>query len=413
MEEAFDQSLSEVLAASLSVGHEQNSTSGEHPRFSSLYKANAFTDKAVSQKKRREDVLKRQKRSRESRLDGLRSAISKLNSDDHEKGNWRENITYKDALMLSEWLLDIPDDLSSDWLMVPCPEGKRTLVVAEGGRTKSFAKSGHLLSTFVSYLPGGGKGCSGFTLLDCIHSFKDHTYFVIDVMAWRKSVYTDSDTECRFFMKKSLFEDLEQPKERSHRYGEGQKRVELFEPLPAFACTEQEIWTALWGDSLPFHAPLDGLLFYHKSLVYVSGVTPAVGWLKPYMVSLVLGIAVPEAILLRMPQSLLQEHYPHLLPLVLSHEASQWGSDLYQQAHNSHASSKKSNSETKKARAKKMIEEEKQVFQEFIEQKTSKSPKAASSSASSSSAGDAKDHSKQQRDRRAEALESMTNALKG
>ncbi len=33
-------------------------------------------------------------------------------------------------LMLSEWLVDIPADLSSDWLMVVCPVGKRSLVVA-------------------------------------------------------------------------------------------------------------------------------------------------------------------------------------------------------------------------------------------------------------------------------------------
>lgn len=33
-------------------------------------------------------------------------------------------------MMLSEWLVDVPADLSSDWLMVVCPVGKRSLVVA-------------------------------------------------------------------------------------------------------------------------------------------------------------------------------------------------------------------------------------------------------------------------------------------
>lgn len=32
--------------------------------------------------------------------------------------------------MLSEWLVDIPEELDDSWNMVPCPEGKRTLVVA-------------------------------------------------------------------------------------------------------------------------------------------------------------------------------------------------------------------------------------------------------------------------------------------
>lgn len=33
-------------------------------------------------------------------------------------------------LMLSEWLVDVPSDLVSDWLMVVCPVGKRSLIVA-------------------------------------------------------------------------------------------------------------------------------------------------------------------------------------------------------------------------------------------------------------------------------------------
>ena len=33
-------------------------------------------------------------------------------------------------LMLSEWLVDVPDDLQQEWLMVVCPFGKRNLVIA-------------------------------------------------------------------------------------------------------------------------------------------------------------------------------------------------------------------------------------------------------------------------------------------
>ena len=32
--------------------------------------------------------------------------------------------------MLSEWLVDVPDDLQREWLMVVCPVGKRNLVIA-------------------------------------------------------------------------------------------------------------------------------------------------------------------------------------------------------------------------------------------------------------------------------------------
>ena len=32
--------------------------------------------------------------------------------------------------MLSEWLVDVPDDLEQEWLMVVCPFGKRNLIIA-------------------------------------------------------------------------------------------------------------------------------------------------------------------------------------------------------------------------------------------------------------------------------------------
>ncbi len=32
--------------------------------------------------------------------------------------------------MQSEWLVDVPIDLSLEWVMVLCPTGKRTLVIA-------------------------------------------------------------------------------------------------------------------------------------------------------------------------------------------------------------------------------------------------------------------------------------------
>lgn len=40
--------------------------------------------------------------------------------------------------------------------------------------------------------------------------------------------------------------------------------------------------------------PLDGLLFYHRKALYSFGCTPLVTWLKPFMLSEVLGISVPS-----------------------------------------------------------------------------------------------------------------------
>ena len=39
-----------------------------------------------------------------------------------------ENVFFQ--LMLSEWMVDKPKDLVENWVMVPCPVGKRSLVVA-------------------------------------------------------------------------------------------------------------------------------------------------------------------------------------------------------------------------------------------------------------------------------------------
>lgn len=32
--------------------------------------------------------------------------------------------------MLSEWMIEKPEDFEANWLMVPCPVGKRSLIIA-------------------------------------------------------------------------------------------------------------------------------------------------------------------------------------------------------------------------------------------------------------------------------------------
>lgn len=38
-------------------------------------------------------------------------------------------------IMLSEWLVDVPSDLDTDWMMVVCPVGKRSLIVSSKVKT--------------------------------------------------------------------------------------------------------------------------------------------------------------------------------------------------------------------------------------------------------------------------------------
>lgn len=50
--------------------------------------------------------------------------------DKNSKKTNRKRNRYADELMLSEWLVDIPESLSKDWICIPCPVGRRCLVVA-------------------------------------------------------------------------------------------------------------------------------------------------------------------------------------------------------------------------------------------------------------------------------------------
>lgn len=38
----------------------------------------------------------------------------------------------------------------------------------------------------------------------------------------------------------------------------------------------------------------DGVLFYHKQALYSFGTTPLVGWLKPFMMTEILSVNIPD-----------------------------------------------------------------------------------------------------------------------
>lgn len=53
-------------------------------------------------------------------------------------------------LMLSEWLVDVPAELDTEWLMVVCPVGKRSLIVAF--KVKVFINAIHAFASTVDVL---------------------------------------------------------------------------------------------------------------------------------------------------------------------------------------------------------------------------------------------------------------------
>lgn len=82
--------------------------------------------------------------------------------------------------------------------------------------------------------------------------------------------------------------------------------------LQSTDCTAESIKAALAAE---YSFSVDGLLFYHRQTHYTPGSTPLVGWLRPYMVTDILGIEVPAGPLTKKP-----EYASHQLQQILEHK---------------------------------------------------------------------------------------------
>ncbi|XP_053449757.1 snurportin-1 isoform X2 [Nycticebus coucang] len=287
--------LSQALAGSFSVSQDLNSTAAPHPRlsqykskYSSLEQSERRRRLLELQKCKRLDYVNHARRLAEDDWTGIESEEEDKKDDEEMDIDSGKKLPkrYANQLMLSEWLIDVPSDLGQEWIVVVCPVGKRALIVASRGSTSAYTKSGYCVNRFPSLLPGGNRQNSttakDYTILDCIYSEVNQTYYVLDVMCWRGHPFYDCQTDFRFYWMHSKLPEEE---------GLGEK-------------------TKL--------NPVDGLLFYHKQTHYSPGSTPLVGWLRPYMVSDVLGVAVPAGPLTTKP-----EYAGHQLQQIIEHKRSQ------------------------------------------------------------------------------------------
>ncbi|KAG7265341.1 hypothetical protein CRUP_014377 [Coryphaenoides rupestris] len=309
--------LTRVLSASFAVSRAPNSTACPHPRLAQ-YKSKFSV---LEQSERRRRFLELQKTKRLNYVNHARrladgdwagpdsdgeeeEAMEKKNEGDRKKEEEEEAAAeeegmeiekrklprhYANQLMLSEWLVDVPAELDTEWLMVVCPVGKRSLIVAsktefrfywlqskvqeaEGladitkrnpGSTAAYTKSGYCVNRFPSLLPD-------YTILDCIYSEMDRTFYILDVMCWRGHPVYD----CPF----------------------------RFVSLQSTECTAPSIQQALITD-------------YDFNTHYTPGSTPLVGWLRPYMVPDILGVAVGPGPLTARP-----DYADHQLQQILEHK---------------------------------------------------------------------------------------------
>ncbi|XP_046574481.1 LOW QUALITY PROTEIN: snurportin-1-like [Haliotis rubra] len=304
--------LTAALATSFSVTRELNTTAAEHPRFSQ-YKLKLSPSER--QEARRRKILEIQKNRRFDFSNHARNLTEGVwdKPQDEQKVEDEEVVEedmevqtslhkpgryYKDQLMYSEWLVEVPQDLEKEWLLVVCPTGKRRLVIAAKGQTTAYSKGGFKCMTFPSCLPGGNRGQGGreymgSTILDCLYCEKNKTYYVLDMMYWKNMPIYDSETEFRFYWMHEKLQEIEMVSvaRKTNPY--------RFVPLPSFPCTAVNISNAISYANFD----IDGLLFYHKRTHYTFGSTPLVVWLKMYMVPDVLNIAVPYKEVAKAPQN--------------------------------------------------------------------------------------------------------------
>ena len=201
--------------------------------------------------------------------------------------------SYKNQLMLSEWLVDVPLDFENNWYMIICPVAKRCLVVSHKGKTLAYSRSGHYMKQFPSHLPGG---CwkrkftmHDYCILDCLYHEGLQTFFVMDIMCWGGHPVYDSDTEFRFYWLNAKLSEvgdevLIQAKTNPYK----------FVPLQYYCCNKDSLQGVL---SSKYPIEVDGLIFFHKQAHYFRGRSPLVLWLKPHMVSEILSISVSQAFL--------------------------------------------------------------------------------------------------------------------
>lgn len=326
--------LTQALSASFAVSKEPNSTAGPHPRLAQ-YKSKYSV---LEQSERRRRFLEQQKTKRlnyvnharrladgdwtgadsdgEEQLEAEEQGEQPRDGPEEEEEEGMEVERrklpkhYANQLMLSEWLVDVPSELGRDWLLVVCPVGKRSLIVASKGSTAAYTKSGYCVNRFPSLLPGGNRHNSAmgkdYTILDCIYSEVDRTYYILDVMCWRGHPVYDCPTEFRFYWLQSKVQETEGLSQIAKR------NPFRFVSLQSTDCCVESIQKSLAAD---YSFSVDGLLFYHKQTHYTPGSTPLVGWLRPYMVADILGIRVPDGPLTRKP-----DYAGHQLQQILEHK---------------------------------------------------------------------------------------------
>ncbi|KAF4142836.1 hypothetical protein GN958_ATG07973 [Phytophthora infestans] len=201
-------------------------------------------------------------------MDGVTHTASKRRTREERIRQRREH--FSKQLMTPEWLIDAPKDLNGSgsllgegWYVLPRPEGKRCLIVANGGNTIARIPSGSILKNFrLRCLTN--KSSDGYCILDCIFQEQNGTFYVLDVMCWKGYLLYNCTTEFRlYWMRDKLSEGAAGTVTPANPF--------RFLPIPCYECDQEGIVSA-YSTTYPFLK--DGLLFYMKAGHYEMGLSP-------------------------------------------------------------------------------------------------------------------------------------------
>ncbi|GFN84100.1 snurportin-1 [Plakobranchus ocellatus] len=233
---------------------------------------------------RREEILKEMKGKQYVYSGHTQSFLNALMRPNMDARDIKTKI-FKNQLMTSENMDDVPTSFAKNWLMVVCPLGSRCLVIASRGYTGAYTKTGYHIISHPSTLPMGNKMFQGYgpCVLDCIYCNETETYYVLDLMCWDGQALYDCDTQTRF---KLLNEKI-----REHDLGRPSPMNPYpLIPLKAFTPTKNNIHGAV--TLAPY--VIDGLIFYHKQLTYSPGPTPLMLWMTLDRLPTKMKIEIPE-----------------------------------------------------------------------------------------------------------------------
>jgi len=172
----------------------------------------------------------------------------------------------KGRLMYNEWMFDIPEDFAQKWIVIGAPVSKRVIIVLNKNTCQLYNKYGQLFNSFT--IP---HHISTEVVLD---GFVCHTLvYILDFIQCGPFELESCDFGCRRLMGINFLE------ENHILTGKNTPESWKFKLLePSKDCSKETLERCM---NEPTSYILDGWMFYHKEGIYISGVSPLVGWLKP------------------------------------------------------------------------------------------------------------------------------------